>query len=47
MTAAGPDGMDRRQRRTARTRAEIEAAALRLFRDQGFEATTVEQVAET
>lgn len=44
---SGPSsaGMDRRQRRTARTRAEIEAAALQLFRDQGFEATTVEQIA--
>lgn len=42
--AAEPTG--RRRRKAARTRAAIETAALSLFRDQGFEATTVEQIAE-
>ncbi|GAB3291000.1 TetR family transcriptional regulator [Parasphingorhabdus pacifica] len=38
--------VDRRRRRTARTREKIEAAALELFTEQGFATTTVEQIAE-
>ena len=30
--------------RTARTRAQLQAVALRLFSEQGYDATTVEQV---
>src|ERR1700760_3132545 len=33
------------QRQKARTRATIRAEALRLFREQGYHATTVEQIA--
>ncbi len=35
-----------RERKKARTRAEIQAQALRLFTDQGYEETSVEQIAE-
>jgi AcrR family transcriptional regulator len=35
-----------RERKKAKTRAAIQAEALRLFREQGYEATTIEQIAE-
>ena len=35
-----------RERKKARTRAEIQRQALKLFREQGYEATTVAQIAE-
>src|SRR5438309_1930906 len=35
-----------RERKKARTRAEIQRHALRLFRRQGYEATTISQIAE-
>jgi AcrR family transcriptional regulator len=40
---ARPDGL--RQRKKARTRAAIRQHALRLFREQGYGATTIEQIA--
>jgi AcrR family transcriptional regulator len=35
-----------RERKKAKTRAEIQRQALRLFRERGYEATTVSQIAE-
>ncbi len=42
----GPGG-GLRERKKAKTRAAIQHEALRLFREQGYEATTIEQIAAT
>ena len=43
--APAPDEPDWRQRKKAETRDRIRACALRLFLEQGYDATTVEQIA--
>ena len=43
MTETSSPGL--RERKKARTRASLREHALRLFRDQGYQATTVEQIA--
>ena len=41
----GPGSSGLRERKKARTRASLREHALRLFREQGYQATTVEQIA--
>jgi MFS transporter, DHA2 family, multidrug resistance protein len=43
-STTGPARPGLRERKKARTRATIQACALRLFREQGYEATTIEQI---
>ena len=41
---ASPARPGLRERKKAQTRAAIQAYALRLFREQGYDATTIEQI---
>ncbi|HLH68395.1 MAG TPA: TetR family transcriptional regulator [Candidatus Dormibacteraeota bacterium] len=45
MPSVERSGIGLRERKKAKTRAEIQRQALRLFREQGYEATTVSQIA--
>jgi len=44
--AANPDVPGLRERKKARTRATIASNALRLFREQGYDGTTIDQIIE-
>ncbi|GLZ78519.1 hypothetical protein Afil01_33260 [Actinorhabdospora filicis] len=46
MTTAKPEADTLRNRKKARTKAAIQREALRLFAEQGYEATTVEEIAD-
>jgi AcrR family transcriptional regulator len=46
MTEDHPERLGLRERKKARTRAAIRQHALRLFREQGYYATTVDQIAD-
>ncbi|WP_285477225.1 TetR family transcriptional regulator [Amycolatopsis sp. NBRC 101858] len=45
MTSSRSESMGLRERKKAKTRAAIQRHALRLFREQGYGATTVDQIA--
>ncbi len=46
MTATDSPKTGLREKKKAKTRAVIQANAIRLFREQGYHATTIEQIAE-
>lgn len=46
MPTGGKRNMGLRERKKAKSMAEVQRHALRLFREQGYKSTTVEQIAE-